>query len=116
MSDPLSGIGTREGAGWWELSVADAAPRLDVFDLVDVREPHEFTGELGHVAGARSVPLATVDPRTGFDRDRPVLVICRSGGRSARAAAALVAAGFPRVYNLTGGMLAWNEARLPIAR
>ncbi|MBA2321348.1 MAG: rhodanese-like domain-containing protein, partial [Deltaproteobacteria bacterium] len=45
-----------------------------------------------------------------------LLLICRSGGRSAQAAQALGAMGFATVYNLTGGMMAWNDAQLPVSR
>jgi rhodanese-related sulfurtransferase len=103
--------------GWREVSVDDAAKALGAFDLVDVREPSEFGAELGHVADARLVPLATVGAAMqGWDRSKPILLICRSGGRSGRAAGALVAAGFAHVYNLTGGMMAWNARGLPVVR
>jgi rhodanese-related sulfurtransferase len=85
--------------------------------LVDVREPSEFNAELGHIEGAELVPLATVEAAAAaWDRDADLVVICRSGGRSARAAKALVAMGFSRVMNLRGGMLAWNELRFPVSR
>jgi sulfur dioxygenase len=85
--------------------------------MVDVREPHEFTGELGHVAGSRLVPLATVlDAAHDWPRDEELVLICRSGNRSGRAAQALAGAGFTRVMNLAGGMLAWNAAGLPVER
>jgi rhodanese-related sulfurtransferase len=103
--------------GWREVTPEEAARTLSSFDLVDVREPSEFSAELGHVAGARLVPLATVPAASkAWNRERPILVICRSGGRSGRAAEALVAAGFARVYNLTGGMLSWNARGLPVTR
>jgi glyoxylase-like metal-dependent hydrolase (beta-lactamase superfamily II)/rhodanese-related sulfurtransferase len=83
--------------------------------LIDVREPAEFAGELGHVPGANLVPLATLgDAAATWDRDREMVLICRSGGRSARAATELARRGFRHLYNLRGGMLAWNEARLPV--
>lgn len=85
--------------------------------LVDVREPHEFNAELGHVADAELVPLGGLaDAAAGWRRDADVVLICRSGGRSARAAQALVALGFRRVMNLAGGMIAHNEAGLPVER
>jgi len=85
--------------------------------VVDVREPDEFTGALGHVPGAELVPLATLpDAAEGWDREHEVVLICRSGGRSARAAIALAGRGFRHLYNLRGGMLAWNDARLPVER
>ena len=85
--------------------------------LLDVREPDEFRGELGHIPGAELVPLATVSAAAAaWDREKPLIVICRSGGRSSRAAQALAAAGFRHVMNLSGGMLAYNAAGLPVER
>jgi rhodanese-related sulfurtransferase len=85
--------------------------------LVDVREPDEFVGELGHVDGAELVPLATVGAvAQGWPRDQTLVMICRSGGRSGRAARELVGLGFTTVMNLKGGMLAWNAASLPVVR
>jgi sulfur dioxygenase len=84
--------------------------------LVDVREPSEFVGELRHVAGAELVPLATVLERAAaWPKHEPIVCVCRSGNRSGRAAEALVALGFADVTNMAGGMLAWNEAGLPVA-
>lgn len=83
--------------------------------LIDVREPHEFNGELGHVDGAELVPLATVpEQAAAWDRDETLVIICRSGARSGRAAQALTEMGFQRVMNMSGGMIAWNQAGLPI--
>lgn len=83
--------------------------------LIDVREPAELHGDLGKLAAAESVPLASVESAArGWDKDRELVLICRSGGRSARAAAALVKMGFTRVMNLTGGMLAYRAAGLPM--
>ena len=93
-------------------SVAAAGAR---FRIIDVREPAEFTGELGHVAGAELVPLATVESAArGWDKEQEIVMVCRSGARSGRAAALLASMGFRHVMNMTGGMLAWNEARLPV--
>ena len=88
------------------------APRL-----VDVRETSELAGELGHIAGVDHVPLAAVASAcTTWPRSEPVLVICRSGGRSSKAAGILAGLGFTHVHNLAGGMQAWNAAGLPISR
>jgi glyoxylase-like metal-dependent hydrolase (beta-lactamase superfamily II)/rhodanese-related sulfurtransferase len=85
--------------------------------LVDVREPQEFSGELGHVPGAQLVPLTRLlDASTEWDREAQIVLVCRSGGRSARAAADLAKRGFRHLYNLRGGMLAWNAAHLPVER
>jgi rhodanese-related sulfurtransferase len=85
--------------------------------VIDVREPDELTGELGHIDGIEHVPLATV-PVTcaAWSRDDEIVMVCRSSGRSGRAAEILAANGFTRVHNMVGGMLAWNAAGLPIAK
>ncbi|QSQ11794.1 rhodanese-like domain-containing protein [Myxococcus landrumensis] len=85
--------------------------------LVDVREPVELDGILGRLEGIRPAPLATVREAAAlWPRDTEVVLICRSGARSARAARQLVELGFSRVMNLRGGMLAWNEEALPVVR
>lgn len=100
----------------------EIAPRavwdtLGTARLIDVREPHEFVGELGHVQGAELVPLETLEAASkGWERDAPLVMICRSGGRSGRAAEHLAAQGFVAVMNMVGGMLAWSGAGLPVAR
>ncbi len=93
------------------------AAHLDAGRLVDVREAIEFVGELGHVPGSSLAPLATVDAVSeSWDREAPVVLVCRSGGRSGKAALGLLARGFRNVVSLRGGMLAWNALRLPVAR
>ena len=103
--------------GYRDVSPADTAAAGRTVRLVDVREPHEYTGELGHVPGSELVPLASVAASAqAWDRGRDLILICRSGARSGRAAEALVAAGFARVMNMAGGMLAYNAAGLPVER
>ena len=98
-----------------EISPAEALAARGRARIIDVREPHEFTGELGHIPGAELVPLATVGEQAKrWDHTTDIIVVCRSGGRSGRAAETLVRAGFTRVMNMTGGMLAYNAARLPV--
>lgn len=80
--------------------------------LLDVREPGEWTA--GHAPDAVHLPLGQLNPQQ-VPADRPVVTVCRSGNRSAKAAAALHAAGRD-VSNLTGGMQAWTAAGLPITR
>jgi glyoxylase-like metal-dependent hydrolase (beta-lactamase superfamily II)/rhodanese-related sulfurtransferase len=87
--------------------------------LLDVREPEEFVGELGHIPGALLVPLDALEhrfPKLAGYVDREVVVICRAGARSATAGAMLQRAGFRRVHNLAGGMLAWTRAGFPTQR
>ena len=77
--------------------------------VLDVREPEEFAHGLGHIDGALLVPLGQLESRLGeLPRDRPIVAVCRSGARSARAAAMLAKAGFADVANLRGGMLRWR--------
>lgn len=84
--------------------------------LVDVREADELAAG-GFIPGVEHVPLATVTAAAQrWTKDEPIVLICRSGGRSSRAAEALVAMGFTNVMNMAGGMLAYGAARLPLAR
>lgn len=77
---------------------------------IDVREPEEYTGPLGHLPGSELVPLGTLEAASAsWPREAPLLLICRSGARSARAAQALAQRGFRHLYNLAGGMLAVRE-------
>ena len=81
--------------------------------LLDVREPNEW--QAGHAPDAQFIPLGEVAARTGeLARDRRVVVICRVGGRSERAARLLIAQGFDAV-NLAGGMRAWAASGLTVA-
>lgn len=79
--------------------------------ILDVREPDEWSE--GHIAGATHTPLGDLDPQT-VPRDAPVVAVCRSGNRSAKAARLLVDSGHD-VVNMAGGMKAWQDAGLPIS-
>jgi len=102
-------------AGIWELQpdwLAENAARVQV---IDVREPEEFDGALGHIQGARLMPLGSLkESAREISKDVPVVVVCRSGARSAQATVMLRGAGFARVANLAGGMLRWRGQRLPV--
>jgi len=88
--------------------VADKVARGDDFDLIDVREPHEYA--IARIAGARLIPLATLPERLDtLDPAREIVVHCKVGGRSARAVRALQAAGFRQVWNLAGGITRWSD-------
>jgi molybdopterin/thiamine biosynthesis adenylyltransferase/rhodanese-related sulfurtransferase/molybdopterin converting factor small subunit len=92
-----------------EITALELKRRLDggeSLEIVDVREPHEW--EICRIGGARLVPLGTLAGRLGeLDPSRTYVMQCRSGVRSARAVALLRAAGFRRLLNLQGGILAW---------
>ncbi|MCO4768985.1 MAG: MBL fold metallo-hydrolase [Deltaproteobacteria bacterium] len=100
-----------------EVSVSWVAANLsEGFKVLDVREPHEWTGELGHIATAHLAPLSTIaDAVAGWDPSEAVVTVCKSGGRSGSAAQALEALGFMRVASMAGGMTSWNDSSLPIA-
>lgn len=100
-----------------EISPEWLVANRDAVRVVDVREPAEFSDELGHLERAESIPLAQVPgPLADAPRDRPLVVVCRSGGRSVKATAVLVGLGFSRVASLRGGMRGWNERRYPTSR
>ena len=80
--------------------------------LLDVREDDEW--KAGHAPAAVHVPLGRLNP-DDLTSDRTLVVVCRSGGRSSKAAAALAAAGL-QVHNLAGGMQAWERVGLPVVR
>ncbi len=100
--------------GFAEIDVQAAAARLDEYRIVDVREPDEFTGPLGHVRDSELLPLAQVAESASALRGRPLLIVCRSGRRSGEACETLMGLGVTDVTNLAGGMIAWNEAGLPV--
>jgi rhodanese-related sulfurtransferase len=96
-----------------EIDIAEAVRRLDAgVPIVDVRQPEEYVE--GHVPGAPLVPLAEVPERLDqFSAPGEVLIICRSGARSMRAAEFLRGQGIEAV-NVAGGTLAWIEAGHPV--
>ena len=87
--------------------------------VLDVREPNEYSGELGHIPGSKLIPLKDLASRASeleAYKNRHVIAICRAGVRSSTAAAILTSLGFEQVSNLRGGMLEWNDHKLPIER
>jgi phage shock protein E len=79
--------------------------------IIDVREPAEYAG--GHLPGAVNIPLADLTLIPEWNAS-PVVVVCASGGRSARAAALLEEAGHPEVANLLGGTYGWMQEGRPV--
>ena len=94
-----------------EITPAELKARLDArddFDLIDVREPREW--DIGHIPGARLIPLGEIATALdSLDPSREIVVMCRSGKRSATAAKQMKDAGFQRVKNLAGGILRWSD-------
>ncbi|MBV8982195.1 MAG: rhodanese-like domain-containing protein [Acidimicrobiia bacterium] len=95
------------------MGAEEAARRVDEGAiLLDVREPDEW--EAGHSPDAVHVPLAALAASIDrLDKDQPIVTVCRVGGRSERAAAALLQRGYDAV-NLAGGMQAWQAAGMPV--
>ena len=99
-------------AGIWEVQPEWLNDHLGGAQIVDVREPSEFDGPLGRIPGARLIPLGDIAARAGeLSADRPIVTVCRAGGRSAQASEKLRRAGFGKVANLAGGMLRWRAGR-----
>ncbi|HMC13351.1 MAG TPA: rhodanese-like domain-containing protein [Gallionellaceae bacterium] len=85
--------------------------------ILDVREQDEF--KAGHLLNAKSIPLGKLRDRIGElerYREKPIVVVCRSGQRSATACALLDKEGFSQVYNLSGGVTAWQKSSLPLEK
>ena len=101
-----------------EISVEELKAQLDTGAtplVIDVREGWEL--DISKVNFARHMPIATVPTRLNeLDPETPIIVMCRSGGRSLQIANLLVAHGFRSVSNLTGGILAWGERIDPSLR
>jgi len=107
-----------KGGGSGSVSTTDAVRLINQEKavLIDVREPDEFAA--GHAAGARNVPLGTLDGAKGLPSNKavPLVVMCATGARASRAAAQLRKAGHASVHALAGGTAAWREASLPIEK
>jgi len=102
-------------AGIWELQPHWLEEHLREVQIVDVREPAEFEGPLGHIPGARLMPLGVLSARSAeLGKDKPTVTVCRSGARSAQATVLLGKAGFDKVANLSGGMLRWRAQRFGV--
>ena len=91
--------------------------KIDDYIVIDVRNPHEFNDELGHISSATLYCLSDnfKDAISSLDNEENYLFVCRSGGRSARGARVAQALGFKHVTNMSGGMLKWKELSYPVA-
>ena len=104
-------------AGLPELPPAWVAAHTRELTLLDVRSAEEFAGPDGHVAGSLAIPLPELEQRAAeIPADRPVVVVCHSGSRSALATQQLLKAGLQRVANLHGGLARWADEGYPLQR
>jgi rhodanese-related sulfurtransferase len=110
-------FGGRAGEPAW-IEAAELQRRLAGGDvlLVDVRQPEEYTAPPGHLPGAINVPLGDLAARTAdiAARRRPVVLVCKTDRRSARAATELLAAGLRDVAVLRGGTNGWHQRGLAL--
>ena len=96
-------------SGVWEVEPNWLEENLAKVHVLDVREPNEFKGPLGHIRGATLVPLGELAAKAkDLPKDKPIVAVCRAGSRSAHATAILQKAGFTQFANLPGGMLRWR--------
>lgn len=106
------------GPFFTDLDIPDYHARREAgFDhtLLDVREDWEYN--MDHIPGALHIPLNDLPERLAeIPADRPVVVVCEHGIRSAMAADYLACTGLSDVYNLVGGTSEWRLRRLPLAR
>jgi rhodanese-related sulfurtransferase len=106
------------GGGGAEIGTLEATRLMNQGSLVlDVRDEKEFAA--GHLPKARHIPLSALPGRLGEIakfKGKPVLVVCRSGSRSGSACRLLRRSGFTSVFNLKGGVSAWQQASLPVEK
>ena len=96
---------------------AELAMPKSTVSMIDVRDPDEFTGTMGHVTGARNIPLAELPQRLAeleTLKSESIVLICHTDKRSTKAAVLLTAAGFAQVRVLRRGMVGWNELALTV--
>jgi rhodanese-related sulfurtransferase len=99
----------RTSQGIPEVSIDWVAENMRAIRLVDVREFDEAEAD-GMIDGAEVIPMGTVDQASkSWDKEQPVITICRSGRRSGRVALDLEKLGFKRIASMRGGMVAWNS-------
>lgn len=93
---------------------AEAIAKMPDAPIIDVRTPQEYEG--GHLANAKNIDWNGTDFNTqiaAFDKNKPIMVYCLSGGRSGSAASAMRSMGFKQVYEMEGGIMKWRAAKLP---
>ena len=97
-----------------EVSVADAAKKRDAGAFIlDVRTPEEWNEY--HVPGSTLIPITELPNRVAeVPKDKEVVVVCRSGNRSATGRDVLLKAGYPQVTSLAGGLTTWRSAGKPV--
>jgi rhodanese-related sulfurtransferase len=100
------------------LSPNEVYANVEKLRIIDVRRQEEFVGEYGHVRGAELVTLGDKLHKLleAGNRDEAIVFICHSGGRSGQATQFSQQLGYTQTYNMSGGMLKWNELHFPIEK
>lgn len=115
IGEQLGKEGTTRPEGYVDVMPETLNKFVGKIRIIDVREPAEFTAELGHIKSAELVPVGTLlQSASTWKRAEPVALICRTGRRSINGGIELKKLGFETVFNLCGGMVAWNAAGLPV--
>ncbi len=109
----------KRGGGMAQASPGEAVLLINRANalVLDVRDDQEFAA--GHIAGAKHIPAAQLEARIGELRrykDKPLIVNCQGGVRSAKACDLLRKHEFSKVHNLQGGLNAWIQAKLPVVK
>lgn len=101
-----------------EVTPQNLMENLKGLNIIDVRRPDEFTGELGHIEGAKLLTLGNdlVQFLQNGDRNQEIVFVCKSGGRSGQATAFSQELGYKNTANMIGGMILWNELKYPIQK
>lgn len=99
-----------------ELSEQIEDPSNGGIMVIDVREPHEYYGDMGHIKGSRHIPLMELKDKIDWLRDekRKKVFVCNSGERSYYACSFLKDQGVEEVANLRGGMIQWHLSGLEV--
>ena len=112
-------IVNRRISGIKEVGIMEATQLINHHDalVLDVREDQEYSG--GRVPHSKHIPLRQLSGRVHElekFKGKPIIAICRSGARSGHGCSVLRKNGFEQVYNLNGGMMAWQQANMPVER
>lgn len=105
--------------GKFNIEPVEATAKINHDDAVvlDVRSMNEY--QQGHIINAENIPLNSLDngiKSLDKHKQKPIIAVCKTGSRSGAACSTLRKAGFEHVYNLRGGMMAWEAANLPVKR
>lgn len=109
MSTKLQSAENPQHAGVRDITPEELRKNKGQVKIVDVRRPDEWKGEFGHIPEAQLITLNTLPEHVEeLPTDKPIVFVCRSGGRSGQATAFAMQNGLEDVYNLQGGMIAWT--------